>query len=60
MQLNFPTDGPKTLNGLVLEYLEEIPEASLGLTLAGCPMEIIEVQDNMIKTVRLMPHLQRD
>ena len=60
MQLNFPTDGPKTLNGLVLEYLEEIPEASLGLTLAGCPMEIIEVQDNMIKTVRLMPHLQQD
>jgi len=32
----------------------------LGLTLAGCPMEIIEVQDNMIKTVRLMPHLQQD
>ena len=31
MQLNLPTDGPKTLNGLVLEYLEEIPQANLDL-----------------------------
>jgi len=55
MQLNFPLDGPKTLNGLILEYLEEIPQTNLGLKLLGYPMEILEVQDNMIKTVRLTP-----
>ncbi|MCC5826601.1 HlyC/CorC family transporter [Alkalimonas sp.] len=55
LQLNFPTNGPKTLNGLVLEYLEEIPQGSLSLRLAGYKMEIVEVQDNMIKTIRLFP-----
>lgn len=58
MQLNFPLDGPKTLNGLILEYLEEIPQSNLGLKLLGYPMEILEVQDNMIKTVRLTPQRQ--
>jgi Mg2+/Co2+ transporter CorB len=58
MQLNFPTDGPKTLNGLVLEYLEEIPQANVSLKLLGYPLEIVEVQDNMIKTVRILPHLK--
>lgn len=55
LQVNFPTNGPKTLNGLVLEYLEEIPQGSLSLKLAGYKMEIVEVQDNMIKTIRLFP-----
>lgn len=58
MQLNLPTDGPKTLNGLVLEYLEEIPQANLSLKLLGYPLEIVEVQDNMIKSVRIFPHLK--
>ncbi|MBU1438023.1 MAG: HlyC/CorC family transporter [Gammaproteobacteria bacterium] len=58
MQLNLPTDGPKTLNGLVLEYLEEIPQANVSLKLLGYPLEIVEVQDNMIKTVRILPHLK--
>lgn len=53
MQLEFPTDGPKTLNGLLLEYLEEIPQGSLSVKLAGYPIEIIDVQDNVIKTIRL-------
>ncbi|GGZ01700.1 MAG: magnesium and cobalt exporter, family [Shewanella sp.] len=56
---NFPTDGPKTLNGLILEYLEDIPAANTGLRLAGYPMEIMEVADNMIKTVRVMPQYYR-
>lgn len=58
MHLNLPTDGPKTLNGLVLEYLEEIPQANVSLKLLGYPLEIVEVQDNMIKTVRILPHLK--
>ncbi|WP_297897460.1 CNNM domain-containing protein [Shewanella sp.] len=55
MKWNFPTDGPKTLNGLILEYLEEIPSENTSLRLAGYPLEVIEVADNMVKTVRLIP-----
>ncbi|MDG2391865.1 MAG: transporter associated domain-containing protein, partial [Thalassotalea sp.] len=55
MSWQFPTDGPKTLNGLVLEYLEEIPKPNISMRIAGYPIEIIEVADNMIKTVRIMP-----
>ncbi|QSX34717.1 DUF21 domain-containing protein [Shewanella avicenniae] len=55
MGWDFPTDGPKTLNGLILEYLEDIPSANTCLRLAGYPIEIIEVSDNMVKNVRVMP-----
>lgn len=52
----FPTEGPKTLNGLILEYLEEIPENNISLRLAGYPIEIIDISGNMIKTVRVIPN----
>ena len=52
---NLPTEGPKTLNGLILEYLEEIPENKVSLRVEGYPLEIIETGENMIKTVRIMP-----
>jgi len=55
MNWKFPTDGPKTLNGLILEYLEDIPEANLSVRIAGYPLEIIDVTDNMIKSVRILP-----
>ena len=50
-----PTDGPKTLNGLIIEYLEEIPESNISVRISGYPVEIIDVADNKIKTVRVMP-----
>ncbi len=55
MDWHLPTDGPKTMNGLILEYLEEIPEPNISMRIAGYPMEIIDVTDNMVKTVRIMP-----
>jgi Mg2+/Co2+ transporter CorB len=55
MSWNFPTDGPKTLNGLIVEYLEDIPQTKLSTRIAGYPIEIIDVCDNMIKTVRILP-----
>lgn len=55
MDWHFPTDGPKTLNGLILEYLEDIPEAKLSVRIAGYPLEIVDVTGNMIKTVRIIP-----
>ncbi|GAA3708551.1 CNNM domain-containing protein [Oceanisphaera sediminis] len=51
-----PNDGPRSLNGLILEYLEDIPEANIGLRLAGYPIEILEVENNMVKLVRVLPH----
>ncbi|MCP4991520.1 MAG: DUF21 domain-containing protein [Colwellia sp.] len=55
MSWQLPTDGPKTLNGLIIEYLEDIPQSNISLRIAGYPVEIIDVADNMIKSVRVMP-----
>lgn len=55
MSWQLPTDGPKTLNGLIIEYLEEIPQSNISLRISGYPVEIIDVAGNMIKTVRVMP-----
>jgi Mg2+/Co2+ transporter CorB len=51
--LALPTDGPKTLNGLVLEQLQDIPEANVSFKIAAVPMEIVAVQGRAVKTVRL-------
>ncbi|MCL1105627.1 HlyC/CorC family transporter [Shewanella algicola] len=55
MKWNLPIDGPKTLNGLIIEFLEDIPAASTSLHIAGYYIEVVEVADNMIKTVRVLP-----
>ena len=52
---NFPLDGPKTINGLLLEHLEDIPEPGVALKIADYPIEILQVQDTMVKVVRLTP-----
>jgi len=51
--LDLPTDGPKTLNGLILEHLQDIPEADVSVRIAGVPMEIVHAQGRSVKTVRL-------
>ncbi|PTQ73583.1 Mg2+/Co2+ transporter CorB [Nitrosomonas oligotropha] len=51
----FPLDGPKTLNGLILEYFEDIPEAGTGLSIAGYPMEVIQTKNRVVKTVKIFP-----
>ena len=48
-----PTDGPKTINGLIIELLETIPEAHTCLKISGYPIEIIECDDNRVRTVRI-------
>jgi len=48
-----PTDGPKTINGLILEMLETIPESRTCLKINGYPIEIIESDDTRIRTVRI-------
>ena len=58
MKWNLPTDGPKTLNGMIIEYLETIPEAGTSLLLAGYPLEIVQTTTNAVKTVRIDPHFR--
>jgi len=53
LALDLPTDGPKTLNGLILEQLQDIPEANVSLKIAGVPVEIVSAQGRAVKTVRL-------
>ncbi len=55
-----PTDGPKTLNGLILEHLETIPETGTSLMIAGYPMEILQVQDNAVRVARVYPAKRRN
>src|SRR5690242_15639538 len=51
----FPLDGPKTINGLLLEQLEDIPEAGTSLLIAEHPVEILQVQDRMVRVVKILP-----
>ena len=53
MGWHLPTDGPKTLNGLIVEFLETIPESGTGLKIAGYPIEIIETRGNRVQLVRI-------
>jgi len=50
---DLPTDGPKTLNGLIVELLETIPEPDTCLEINGYPIEIVEADDNRVRTVRV-------
>jgi Mg2+/Co2+ transporter CorB len=50
---DLPTDGPKTLNGLIVELLETIPEPNTCLKVNGYPIEIVESDDNRVRMVRV-------
>jgi Mg2+/Co2+ transporter CorB len=56
-QLNWelPTEGPKTINGVILEHLEDIPEAGTSLRINGYTFEITQVVDNAVKKVKIFP-----
>src|SRR5690554_3537497 len=57
MNWDLPTDGPKTLNGLIIERLETIPPSGTALVVNGYPIEILDTTEHGIKQVRVMtPH----
>ena len=56
--LSLPTDGPKTLNGLIVEHLQDIPEADVSIKIGGVPMEIVHAQGRTIKTVRIFKPIE--
>ncbi len=51
--LHFPLDDAKTLNGLILEHLQDIPEAGTSLKIGGYPIEIIQTQDRVVKVAKV-------
>lgn len=55
LKWDLPTDGPRTLNGLILEHLEEIPEAKISLKIDQHNMEIVAVEENKINLVKVFP-----
>jgi Mg2+/Co2+ transporter CorB len=56
----FPLDGPKTLSGLIVERLGEIPEAGTSFALDAQRLEVLQVQDRAVKVVRLLPPVGRE
>jgi len=48
-----PLQGPKTLNGLLMEELESIPENNVGIQIGKYCAEIIQIKENVIKTVKI-------
>lgn len=54
LHCNLPTDGPRTLSGVIIEYLEMIPQSAVCLRIDGAVMEILQVKENVIKSVRVL------
>lgn len=54
LNMHFPLDGAKTLNGLILEHLQDIPEAGTSLKISGYPIEIIQTQDRVVKVAKIV------
>ena len=58
LEWDLPNDGPKTLNGLITEHLENIPEANVCLQLDEYRIEILSIKDNVIRRAKLSRHIK--
>lgn len=58
LRWELPTDGAKTLNGLIVEYLEDIPEPGTSMRLAGYIIDIVQTKGQLIKIARVRPPVQ--
>ena len=56
LKWELPTDGPKTLNGLILETLEDIPECAVSVEIEGHKMEIVTLSDNRTEQIKIINH----
>ncbi|HEU4709585.1 MAG TPA: transporter associated domain-containing protein, partial [Methylophilaceae bacterium] len=55
LELALPLDGPRTLNGLVLEHFEDIPEPGTSFRMGSHTLEVVQTQDRIVKSVRIFP-----
>lgn len=51
--IELPLDGPKTLNGLIIEHLQDIPESDLSLRISGVAIEVVQAEDRMVRMARI-------
>lgn len=51
--LDLPTDGPRTLNGLIVEHFQDIPETGVSLKIGDTPIEIVQTEDRNVKTAKI-------
>ncbi len=54
-----PTNGPRTLNGLIIEQLETIPESAISMKVGHYLIEVLQTRDNTVKTARILPAAQQ-
>lgn len=59
-QWTLPTDGPTTLNGLIIETLESIPVEGISVLINGYPIEVVSMKENAVKSARIYPPYIRD
>ena len=59
LKISLSTHGPRTINGLVLEHLETIPETGTTLLIDGYPIEIVHMLNNSVRTVRIKPQVKK-
>lgn len=59
MEWELPTDGPKTINGLIIEHMEFIPEPGTSIMIAGYPIEVVQTSTSAVKTARIYPMVRR-
>jgi Mg2+/Co2+ transporter CorB len=59
LHLTLPTDGPKTLNGLILEILEEIPDGDVCVQIGDIKLEVMRSDDQAVRTVKLFKPVAR-
>jgi Mg2+/Co2+ transporter CorB len=55
LNLSFPLDGPRTLNGLIIEHFEDIPESNTSFKVGAHVLEIVQTQDRIVKSVKIFP-----
>ena len=55
LNLNLPIDGPRTLNGLIIEHFEDIPESGTSFRIGTHTLEIVQTQDRIVKSVKIFP-----
>ena len=55
--INLPLDGPRTINGLLLETLQDLPQTNLSVKIEDVTAEILSVQGRLIKKIRIKKHV---
>jgi Mg2+/Co2+ transporter CorB len=55
LKLSLPLDGPRTINGLILEHFEDIPESNTSFKVGTHVIEIVQTQDRIVKSVKIFP-----